>query len=283
MHSAIWSGEPERLDKVLTEVGLLRSRSRAQEFIAQNQVLVNGETVTKPSFQVAPNCSLTILSEDVYVSRAARKLIAALDQFSLDPSNAIALDVGASTGGFTQVLLERGARMVVAVDVGHDQMAEQIRSDPRVVVIERFNARELTPEILTQLSGIPEKPTFLVADISFISLELVLPTLTLVAAEDTTYVLLIKPQFEVGRSGVKSGVVVDSALAISAVRAVVEAAERLGLICIGLTESPITGEHGNREVLAVFTGVADSSQNTPEWLLTLEDIFTTPTNDRGAQ
>lgn len=283
MHSAIWSGQPERLDKVLTELGLLRSRSRAQAFIAQQFVRVNGETVIKPSFQVAPNSSLTILSEDVYVSRAAHKLIAALDQFSLDPSNAIALDVGASTGGFTQVLLERGARMVVAVDVGHDQMAQQIRSDPRVVVIERFNARELSPELLTQLSGIPEQPTFIVADISFISLELVLPALTLVAAEDATFVLLIKPQFEVGRSGVKSGVVVDSELALAAVRAVVESAQRLGLNCLGLTESPITGEHGNREVLAVFTGVNDHSQNTSEWLLNLQEIFNHPFNDRGAK
>lgn len=263
MVGATWQGEPERLDRVLASLGLTRSRSQAAELIAAGGVRVNGETAVKASLRVAHGSSLELSNQDHYVSRAAHKLIAGLDTFQVAPFGVLALDVGASTGGFTQVLLERGAQQVLAVDVGHNQLAASIRQDVRVRVVEGCNARDLTPLLLAQLTGQPEPPTLVVADLSFISLTLVLPALSAVASADAQFVLLIKPQFEVGRTGISAGIVTDTELAADAVLTVLEAARGLGMHCHGLIASPITGEHGNREVLVHFA--RDEPRNQTEW------------------
>lgn len=243
---------PARLDVALAERGLARSRSQAAELIAGGHVLVDDAVVTKASTKVDAESSVQVHGGDHYVSRAAHKLIAGLDEFSVNPSGRLVLDLGASTGGFTQVLLEREARKVIALDVGHGQLVESLRSDTRVHLVEGSNARELTPEVLAAISGVREAPDLVVGDLSFISLTLVLPAIASVAAASAQLVLLIKPQFEVGRQGLRDGIVKDSGLADSAVRKVVASAEGLGFKTRGLMPSPITGEHGNREYLAYF-------------------------------
>ncbi len=249
---AAWQGAPERLDLVLPELGLARSRSRAAELIAAGRVRVDGAVATKAGARVARGSAIAVEGADRYFSRAADKLIAGIDAFGVEPRGRLALDLGASTGGFTQVLLERGAREVLAVDVGHGQLAEEIREDPAVRVVEGCNARELTPELLAELTGTAEAPSLVVADLSFISLTLVLPAIAAVAARDAELVLLVKPQFEVGRQGIREGIVVDPALAEAAVARVIARAEELGLSSHGLVPSPVAGEHGNREFLAYF-------------------------------
>ena len=268
-----WQGPVERLDRVLPELGLARSRSQAAELISAGLVRVNGERAAKAGVRVAARSSIEVDGADHYVSRAARKLIAGLDAFGVDPAGALALDVGASTGGFTQVLLERGAREVLAVDVGHGQLADEIRADPRVRAVEGCNARDLTPQVLAERTGAEEAPRIVVGDLSFISLELVLPALLAVASDDADFVLLIKPQFEVGRQGVSGGIVTDRRLAVAAVARVIDSAASIGLACLGLIVSPIAGEHGNREALAHFARgtVADR----PEWEQRLHGLFDT--------
>lgn len=241
-----------RLDVTLVERGLARSRSQAAELIVGGQVRVDEQRVTKPSAKVGAHSDVTVDVTDPYVSRAAHKLLAGLDSFSIDPRDRLALDLGASTGGFTQVLLERGARQVIALDVGHGQLAEELRSDSRVRVVERCNARELTRESLAAHATIAEVPDLIVADLSFISLTLVLPAIAEIAAPEAELVLLIKPQFEVGREGIRDGIVKDRALADAAVQRVSEHAATLGLERRGLIPSPITGEHGNLEFLGYF-------------------------------
>jgi 23S rRNA (cytidine1920-2'-O)/16S rRNA (cytidine1409-2'-O)-methyltransferase len=200
---------------------------------------------------------------DHYVSRAAHKLIAALDGFDVDPRDRLALDVGASTGGFTQVLLERGARRVIALDVGHDQLDRIIRTDDRVSVIEGFNARELSAEALVAASGERQLPDLAVADLSFISLPMVLPALVATLGPGADYVVLIKPQFEVGRTGIREGIVKDAALRDEAVMGVLWAAWDLGLGTAGILPSPIAGGSGNREYLAHLH--ASRGTNPTEW------------------
>lgn len=226
--------------------------------------------VVKPSAPVEPHQLLEVAEVDHYVSRAAHKLIAALDGFAVDPSGRLAVDVGASTGGFTQVLLERGARRVIATDVGHGQLAPGIRADERVTVVEGSNARYLTPELLATESGSDEVPTLVVADLSFISLTTVLPALVETMGVDADYVLLVKPQFEVGRTGIREGIVRDAGLRDEAVMGVLWAAWDLGLPTAGILPSPIAGNSGNREYLAWLS--ARVGGNPTEWTRRVSEI-----------
>lgn len=238
-----------RLDVELPARGLARSRAHAAQLIALGQVRLDGRVASKASAPVSATSKLELVGADGHVSRAAGKLVAALDAFAVALRDRLVLDVGASTGGFTQVALEHGARRVIALDVGHGQLAPSLRVDPRVVVVEGENARELTAARLADITGIGESPTVIVADLSFISLTLVLPALVASAPAVQDWLLLVKPQFEVGRTGVREGVVRDPALRAQALRTVLAAAEQLGLGVAGLIDSPIEGGAGNREYL----------------------------------
>jgi 23S rRNA (cytidine1920-2'-O)/16S rRNA (cytidine1409-2'-O)-methyltransferase len=239
----------QRLDAALAAQHLARSRTHAAGLIAAGLVTVDGRPVVKPSHRVGADARLEIAGADHYVSRAAHKLIAALDEFAVDPADRVALDAGASTGGFSQVLLERGARVVLAVDVGHDQLAPELRSAPGLVLVEGCNVRHLDAPELARLTGVDERPSLVTADLSFISLTTVMPALRASAADDADFVLLVKPQFEVGRGGIREGVVRDAALRADAVMNVLWAAFDLGLGVCGVAGSPIAGGHGNREYL----------------------------------
>ncbi|MFM6974259.1 MAG: TlyA family RNA methyltransferase, partial [Agromyces sp.] len=239
-----------RLDAALAERGLARSRSHAQQLIADGAVTVNGVPVIKASHPVSEHDELRVSADDHYVSRAAAKLIAALDAFPVPVDGVFALDAGASTGGFTQVLLERGARSVLALDVGHGQLAPSIRNDDRVIVVEGENVRSLDATRVRHLSGGTELPRLVVADLSFISLELVLPALVSASTADAEFVVLIKPQFEVGRGGIREGIVRDADARADAVERVLWSAHDLGLRTAGLERSPLLGGHGNIEILA---------------------------------
>jgi 23S rRNA (cytidine1920-2'-O)/16S rRNA (cytidine1409-2'-O)-methyltransferase len=207
---------------------------------------------------------IEVAPSDHYVSRAAHKLIAALDAFDVVVEGRLALDVGASTGGFTQVLLERGVRGVIALDVGHAQLVAGIRSDERVTVVEGFNARFMTVEALAGAAGTDEVPTLVVADLSFISLTTVLPALVATVGTTAEFVLLVKPQFEVGRTGIREGIVKSAALRNDAVMGVLWAAWDAGLSTAGVIPSPIAGGSGNHEYLVWLSTTAGS--NPTEWL-----------------
>ena len=230
-----------RLDLELVTRGLARSRSQAQALISAGQVKVDGEVVRRAAVAVSP-AALVEARSDPYVSRGAHKLAGALDDLGLAVP-ARALDAGSSTGGFTQVLLERGCRQVVAVDVGTGQLAEPLRTDPRVLLFEQTNLRELT------LTHVDQQPVDLVvADVSFISLTLLLRPLTAVTAPEGTLLLLVKPQFEVGRERLgPGGVVRDDNLRRAAVDRVAAAAEDLGWSARASVPSRVVGESGNQE------------------------------------
>lgn len=238
-----------RLDAALADRGLARSRTHAARLIADGLVTVNGRGVVKASHAVTDTDDLVVAGADHYVSRAAHKLLAALDAFRIDPTGRICLDMGASTGGFTQVLRERGAGVVMAVDVGHDQLDPQIAADTGVRAVEGFNVRYMTPENLAGATGVTERPSLVTGDLSFISLEHVLPAVVATAAPGADMVLLIKPQFEVGRTAVKGGLVTNDANRADAVASVLWSAWDLGLGVKGLAPSPIVGTHGNTEYL----------------------------------
>ncbi|HUC66603.1 MAG TPA: TlyA family RNA methyltransferase [Stellaceae bacterium] len=235
-----------RLDALLVERGLAESRARAQALVLAGLVWSGERRLDKPGVGLAADTPLELRGrEHPWVSRGGIKLAHGLDHFALAADDAVALDIGASTGGFTDVLLARGARRVYAVDVGHGQLAWKLRQDPRVVVLERRNARHLTRD------DIPEPPDLIVCDASFISLTAVLPAALALAAPEARLVALIKPQFEVGKGRVgKGGVVRDPALHR-------EVCERIaawlsaqpGWEVVGLTESPIRGPEGNVEFL----------------------------------
>ncbi|WP_232819223.1 TlyA family RNA methyltransferase [Homoserinimonas sp. OAct 916] len=254
---------PQRLDVALTARGLAPSRTRAAQLIAEGMVTVDGEPTLKASVKVAGSQELVVAASDHYVSRAAHKLNAALDTFPVDASGRNALDVGASTGGFTQVLLERGAAHVVALDVGHDQLVAPIRGDARVSVVEGVNARYLTAERLADVIGRTVELDLVVADVSFISLRQVLPAVSGSVAPNADFVVLIKPQFEVGRTGVKEGIVTNADKRADAVAGVLWAAWDLGLGTRGVIASPIAGGAGNKEYLA---HLSRGGQNPTEWL-----------------
>lgn len=243
---------PRRLDAALVERGLARSRAMARAAIEAGRVTVDGRPVVKPAHPVAEDSAVVVEGDDRYVSRAAQKLLAGLDAAGIDAHGMLALDLGASTGGFTQVLLERGARQVIALDVGHGQLAPELRADPRVVVVEGENARDLTAERLAAVAGTPDRPDLVVGDLSFISLRLVLPAIVATVGTAVPLVLLIKPQFEAGRQGIREGVVRDAAVREDAMMGVLWAAFDLGLDVAALVSSPIVGSGGNHEYLVVF-------------------------------
>src|SRR5580658_1706249 len=235
-----------RLDTELVRRGLARSREQAADLIAAGRVAVAGQTAAKAATQVGRDSAITIAETAGgrdYASRGGHKLEGALAAFAdLAVADRRCLDAGASTGGFTDVLLQAGAAHVVAVDVGYGQLAWALRSDPRVTVLDRVNVRQLTPE---QVAPAPDLVT---ADLSFISLSLVLPALAACAAPDADFVLLVKPQFEVGKGNVGAGGVVRSpAKRAEAVRSVAAAAAGLGLGVRGVTASPLPGPSGNVE------------------------------------
>lgn len=253
-----------RLDAALAARGLARSRTHAATLISEGLVSVNGRQIIKSSAAVSDDASITVATADHYVGRAAHKLIAALDGFALPVEGRLALDMGASTGGFTQVLRERGARSVLAVDVGHGQLAPSIAADAGVVAVEGYNVRYMTPANLAEATGEPLAPDLIVGDLAFISLELVLPAVAGVAAADSDVVLLVKPQFEVGRTAVRGGLVTDPATRADAVARSVWSAWDAGLGMLGILPSPILGTHGNAEYLVHLAPGRGS--NPTEWL-----------------
>ncbi len=236
-----------RLDERLVEAGLAESRSRAQALIRSGRVLVDDVPVEKPGTPVAEDAALRIRGDERrYVSRGGDKLAGALADLGVDPRGLMVLDLGASTGGFTDCLLQHGARGVVAVDVGYGQLAPSLRDDPRVVVRERTNARYLEAEAL------PEPVDLVTIDVSFISARRLLPRLAQLAPQ-ATLLVLVKPQFEVGREQVgKGGVVRDDALRARAVADVAAAAVALGWEPSGQCESRLPGPKGNREIFLLL-------------------------------
>jgi 23S rRNA (cytidine1920-2'-O)/16S rRNA (cytidine1409-2'-O)-methyltransferase len=249
-----------RVDAELVRRGLARSRQQAAELIGAGKVSIDGMPAVKPGTAVAATAALKVISEErVWVSRGAHKLIGALDAFGINVEGRRCLDAGASTGGFTEVLLDRGAREVVAVDVGYGQLAWSLRSDPRVVVVERTNARELTPDI----TGGPVEA--IVADLSFISLNTVLPALTGCASPDADILPMVKPQFEVGRGQVGAGGVVHSSeLRAGAVISVARRAGELGWHTVGVTPSPLPGPSGNVEYFLWLRAETDRGLSADE-------------------
>ncbi len=259
-----------RLDAALAARGLARSRTQAATLISQGRVTVDGRPVVKPALSVADDAQLAIAGEDHYVSRAAHKLLAALDAFAVRVEGRLALDMGASTGGFTQVLRERGARRVLAVDVGHGQLDATIAADPAVTAVEGFNVRYMTPDTLARATGESERPPLIVGDLSFISLELVLPAVADIAPPGADTILLIKPQFEVGRTAVRGGLVTDRATRADAVSRVVWAAADAGLGIRGIIASPILGTHGNAEYLVHL--VRGDGDDPSEWTKRIDEL-----------
>jgi len=235
----------ERLDKLVLERGLAPSRERAKALIMAGQVVVDDHLADKAGLMVALSAEIRLKGEPLpYVSRGGLKLEKGLDSFGIDVQGLSALDVGASTGGFTDCLLQRGASRVIAVDVGYGQLAWKLREDPRVLSLEKTNIRHLEPETL------PELPDLAVIDASFISLDKVLPPTLRLIKDGGTIVALIKPQFEVGRGQVgKGGVVRDEKKHLEVVESITALAQGLGLTVLGVCESPILGPKGNKEFL----------------------------------
>lgn len=237
----------ERLDKLLVERGLAETRTRAQALILAGQVFSRGQRMEKAGMEVAVDIELTVREPLPYVSRGGLKLAAALDQFRVDPNGRCALDIGASTGGFTDCLLQRGARRVVALDVGHGQIDWKLRQDPRVEVRENVNARYLQPADFESLFDL------VVIDVSFISLTRILPVVRPLVTAGAGIITLIKPQFEVGREEVgRGGIVRDEAARQRVLGEIVQHAVSLGWQAVGTIESPIRGADGNCEFLGYF-------------------------------
>lgn len=233
-----------RLDAELVRRGLARSREIASELIEERLVLVAGIPATKAATQVDAETSITVKSQgDKYASRGGFKLNGALNFFTgINVEEKIVLDAGASTGGFTDVLLRRGAKLIYAVDVGYGQMAWELQSDPKVKVLDRVNIRNISSRLIDQPVDL------IVADLSFISLKLVLPALKSVAKTDADYLLMVKPQFEVGRENLgPGGVVRESSLRKSAILDVAKEAFQIGLGCLGVVASELPGPSGNVE------------------------------------
>lgn len=246
-----------RLDAELTRRGLARSREHARELIDIGAVVVRGSVAMKAATQVNDSDSIVVQTEESghgYVSRGAVKLAGALDHFSeIKVDGRHCLDAGASTGGFTEVLLRRGAAEVLAVDVGYGQLAWSLRVDERVHVFERMNVRSMSAE------DFPFRPTLVVADLSFISLTIVLPAMRATAEEGADFVLMVKPQFEVGREQVGDGVVRDLALRAGAIHKVAKAAMELGLVVRGIVASSLPGPSGNVEFFLWLQAGADTT------------------------
>ncbi len=242
------SPKRQRLDTLLVEKGLVESREKARALILAGQIDVDGHGAAKAGTLVPIDADIRVIGPDhPWVGRGGIKLAAALDSFAIDATGRIAFDVGASTGGFTDVWLQRGARHVIALDVGHGQLHWKVRSDRRVTVIENTNARHLQPGDLPDAGGAITRVSI---DVSFISLKHIFPVLPALVARPTEIVALVKPQFEAGRKDVgKGGLVTDPAVHARVVADVTAAAAEVGLERLGLIDSPITGAHGNTEFL----------------------------------
>jgi 23S rRNA (cytidine1920-2'-O)/16S rRNA (cytidine1409-2'-O)-methyltransferase len=235
--------ERMRVDRLLVERGLFESRAKAQAAIEAGLVVANETPVTKASLELAADAVLRAEPAHPFVSRGGVKLAAALDHFGFDPAGQTCLDVGSSTGGFTQALLARGAKRVYAVDVGRDQLHRTLRARSEVVVLERTDIRGLAASRLTP------PPTFVVIDVSFISLKLILPAALALAQPPARLIALIKPQFEAGRAHVKKGVVRDASIQAAVREDLARTVAALGWSVFGLMASPILGREGNREFL----------------------------------
>ncbi len=239
--------EKKRIDVYMTENGLAESREKARALIMAGTVTLDGQVCTKPAAVVAEGQQVSVRGEEDFVSRGGKKLQKAIESFHIDLTNTVCIDVGASTGGFTDCMLQHGAAHVYAVDVGYGQLAWRLRQDARVTVMERCNARYLTPEMFDPLAS------FASIDVSFISLRLILPALKGVLVAPFTIAALIKPQFEAGRDKVgKHGVVRDPKTHIEVIEGVLASAQEIGLFVAGLDFSPIKGPQGNIEYLACF-------------------------------
>lgn len=251
--------EKVRLDVCLTERGLAASRSKAQALIKAGLVYVNGMLADKPGLNCAESDVLEVRGENCpYVSRGGLKLEKALRDFGVDPTGFVCSDSGASTGGFTDCLLQQGAKKVFAIDVGTDQLVPKIRNNPRVVVMEQTNIRYVTPDMLG------EKLDLSVIDVSFISLRLVLPAVRELLKKEGQVVCLIKPQFEAGKGAVgKNGVVKDRATHVRVLDAFLALAAQLNFVVLGLTYSPVLGPEGNIEFLGHLT-LADKQGIVPD-------------------
>ncbi len=248
----------ERLDKLLVERGLAETRSKAQALILAGQVISGGQRLEKAGLEVSVDIELTIREPMPFVSRGGFKLEAALDHFGIEVSGKVCLDIGASTGGFTDCLLQHGALRVVALDVGHGQIDWKLRQDARVEVRENVNARYLRPEDFS------EEFDIVVVDVSFISLTKILPVIPPLVGAGAVVVTLIKPQFEVGREEVgKGGIVRDEEARRRVVDEVTMFAAGIGLKPVGVIDSPILGADGNREFLAVFLNARIFNAKTP--------------------
>ena len=238
----------KRLDKFLTEQELVSSRERAQELIREGKVEVNGRNISKSSLSVTSEDEIKLQEqESPWVSRGALKLEKALDHWKIEVSNKKCLDVGACTGGVSQVLLSRGARKVYALDVGKEQLAKKLKDDPKIINLEKINARDIPEE------AVPEYVDMIVVDVSYISLTLILPEIVKFLAPQGEIIALIKPQFEVGRKKVKKGVVASARDRKQAGEKIKEKGKELGLNTFDIIESPILGEKGNREFLLRLT------------------------------
>ncbi|MBO5314861.1 MAG: TlyA family RNA methyltransferase [Clostridia bacterium] len=237
-----------RLDLYLFENGFASSRTEAKSFITEGAVTVNGKSVTKPSFDVSGREEITVdRSIKKFASRGGIKLEAALERFKISVDGAKAIDIGASSGGFTDCLLKRGASHVIAVDSGFGQIVDELRRDGRVTVFENYNARYMQP------SDFEYVPDLAVMDVSFISATYIIPALSRILSDNGRFVCLIKPQFEVGKENIgKGGVVKSEKHRTMAVKKVTECALGFGLILQGVMESPIQGGDGNTEYLAYF-------------------------------
>lgn len=238
--------EKQRLDILVADRGLAESREMARRLIMEGNVTVRGQVVDKPGTRVALDAEIIVRALPRFVSRGGEKLLAALETFHVPVAGAICADVGASTGGFTDCLLQFGAAKVYAIDVGYGQIDYRLRTDPRVVIMERTNAR--------YVESLPEHPSLVVIDASFISLKLLLPVVKGWLAEAGHVVMLIKPQFEAGRGEVgKGGVVKETAIHASVLHTVLTAARADGFAVLGLIRSPLKGPAGNVEFLAYLT------------------------------
>jgi 23S rRNA (cytidine1920-2'-O)/16S rRNA (cytidine1409-2'-O)-methyltransferase len=237
------SAKKDRIDRLLVERGLFDSRAKAQAAIAAGLVTANAEPVRKASEEIAVDAALSATPAHPYVSRGGVKLAVALDHFGFNPKGRVCLDVGASTGGFTQVQLERGARRIYAIDVGRAQLHESLRGRPEVISFEETDIRACTP------ARFRETPNFVAIDVSFISLKLVLPPALRLVAHRTQVVALIKPQFEVGPAKVKKGIVRDAALHAAVCEDISAFVTGLGWRVLGIIPSPIAGSDGNAEFL----------------------------------
>jgi 23S rRNA (cytidine1920-2'-O)/16S rRNA (cytidine1409-2'-O)-methyltransferase len=233
----------KRLDCFMAETGAAESRELARKLIIAGAVLVNGRKAIKPSEQVADTVRLEVIKEPPYVSRGGFKLEKALKEFGINPADKVAVDIGASTGGFTDCMLQNGAVQVYAVDVGYGQLHQKLRGDPRVVVMERTNARYLAKEMFA------EPPRFATVDVAFISLRLILPPLLNCLEENADIVALVKPQFEAGAKHVKKGVVRDAQVHAQVLNDILDWLRAQPASVKGLSWSPITGPKGNIEFL----------------------------------